>query len=165
MTRIQQVHCEPVMGYLGHPNYDTGNAISHARDCAGACCSQHITASYGRSVPGQFGTFPEEHSQGGTRPDRGSGLSDMKSYHERFHAPHPDRPFLLDSPPRDGLNTLDILIPEQDTRAGSRDDHGSARRRSKPTAINALGRESITCTPMTWMCFPLGEERCSMVSR
>lgn len=35
---------------------------------------RHIHASRGVFVPGQFGTFPEVHSQNGTRPYLGTAL-------------------------------------------------------------------------------------------
>jgi hypothetical protein len=40
-------------------------------------------------VPGQFGTFPEEHSQSGIRPYMGSSLPDVESYNDLFLVPHP----------------------------------------------------------------------------
>ncbi|MCG1004934.1 hypothetical protein LQ368_16065 [Halobacterium noricense] len=45
---------------------------------------QHINASHGMFVPGQFGTFPEEHSQSGIRPYLRSGLPDVESYDDLF---------------------------------------------------------------------------------
>jgi hypothetical protein len=69
MTRIQQVCWELEMDYLGHPYYVSGNAIYHAlkmqldRDVY-----QYINVSHGMFVPGQFGRFPEAHSQNGVRP-------------------------------------------------------------------------------------------------
>lgn len=111
MTRIQQVHWELDMDYLGHPYYVSGNAISHAlgreldRDV-----HQAINASHGIFVPGQFGRYPEEHSKAGTRPYMGSSLPDVASYDDLFLFRHPDHPWLLDSRPRDGLNAHAIRI-------------------------------------------------------
>ena len=63
MTAIQQVLWELRMDYIGHPYYVSGNAILHA-------LGQHlesethaaVSASHSVFVPGQFGTFPEEHT-------------------------------------------------------------------------------------------------------
>ena len=109
MTRIQQVHWELEMDYIGHPYYVSGNAIMHA---LGQHIShdlhQHLHASHGIFVPGQFGTFPEEHSQSGIRPYLGSGLPDVEAYDDLFLMRDPSHPWLLDSRPRDALNTHDI---------------------------------------------------------
>ena len=63
----------------------SGNAILHA-------LGQHldpethaaVSASHGVFVRGQFGTFPEEHSQSGIRPYLGSGLPDVEAYDDLF---------------------------------------------------------------------------------
>jgi hypothetical protein len=111
MTRIQQVQWELEMDYIGHPYYVSGNAIMHAlgqqlpRDI-----HQHLNASHGIFVPGQFGTFPEEHSQSGIRPYLGSGLPDVESYDDLFLMRQASHSWLLDSRPRDALNTHDIRV-------------------------------------------------------
>jgi hypothetical protein len=111
VTRIQQVHWELDMDYLGHPYYVSGNAIYHALGMhLEYDVHQHLNASHGMFVPGQFGIFPEEHSQSGIRPFMGSSLSDVESYDDLFLFRHPDHPWLLDSRPRDGLNAHDIRI-------------------------------------------------------
>ena len=109
MTRIQQVHWELDMDYLGHPYYVSGNAIYHELGMQlEHDVHQHINASHGMFVPGQFGTFPEEHAQSGIRPYMGSSLPDVESYDDLFLFRHPDHPWLLDTRPRDGLNAHDI---------------------------------------------------------
>lgn len=109
MTHIQQVHWELEMDYLGHPYYVSGNAILHA---LGQQLSdevyQALHASHGFFVPGQFGAFPSEHSQNGTRPYLGTGLQDVEAYDDLFLFRDPSQPWLLDSRPRDALNTHDI---------------------------------------------------------
>lgn len=46
-----------------------GNAIYHAiGQRLDADTAQKLNASHGMFVPGQFGTFPEEHSKSGTKP-------------------------------------------------------------------------------------------------
>lgn len=109
MTRIQQVHWELEMDYLGHPYYVSGNAIYHA---LGTQLEQdihrQINASHGVFVPGQWGAFPDEHSRSGSRPYMGASLPPVEGYDDLFLFRIPDNPWLLDSRPRDGLNTQDI---------------------------------------------------------
>ena len=111
MTQIQQVLWELRMDYIGHPYYVSGNAILHA-------LGQHldpethteISASHGVFVPGQFGTFPDEHSQSGIRPYLGSGLPDVEAYDDLFLQREAMHPWLLDTRARDALNTHDLRI-------------------------------------------------------
>jgi len=111
MTTIQQVLWELQMDYIGHPYYVSGNAILHA-------LGQHlvpethaaVSASHGVFVPGQFGTFPEEHTQSSVRPYLGSGLPDVESYDDLFLHREAVHPWLLDSRARDALNTHDLRI-------------------------------------------------------
>jgi len=111
MTRIQQVHWELEMDYLGHPYYVSGNAIMHALgQQLPHDIHQHLNASHGVFVPGQFGTFPEEHSQSGIQPYLGSGLPDVESYDDLFLMRQASHLWLLDSRPRDALNTHDIRV-------------------------------------------------------
>ncbi|WP_254532983.1 hypothetical protein [Natrinema gelatinilyticum] len=111
MTRIQQVQWELEMDYIGHPYYVSGNAIMHALgQQLPHDLHRHLNASHGVFVPGQFGTFPEEHSQSGTRPYLGSGLPDVKSYNDLFLMRQASHSWLLDSRPRDTLNTHDIRV-------------------------------------------------------
>ena len=111
MTRIQQVHWELEMDYLGHPYYVSGNAIMHALgQQLPHDIHQQLNASHGVFVPGQFGTFPEEHSQSGIQPYLGSGLLDVKSYDDLFLMRQASQSLLLDSRPRDALNTHDVRV-------------------------------------------------------
>ncbi|WP_049923097.1 hypothetical protein [Halopiger djelfimassiliensis] len=111
MTRIQQVHWELVMDYIGHSYYVSGNAILHALgQHVSHDVHQHLHASHGMFAPGQFGTFPEEHSQSGIRPYLGSGLPDVESYDDLFLMRQASHSWLLDSRPRDALNTHDIRV-------------------------------------------------------
>lgn len=111
MTRIQQVQWELEMDYIGHPYYVSGNAIMHALgQQLPHDLHRHLNASHGVFVPGQFGTFPGEHSQSGTRPYLGSGLPDVKSYNDLFLMRQASHSWLLDSRPRDALNTHDIRV-------------------------------------------------------
>ena len=111
VTLIQQVHWEMEADYIGHPYYVTGNAILHALgQKVPQDVHQHLHASHGMFVPGQFGTFPDEHSQNGTRPYLGSGLQDIESYDDLFLMRNPAHSWLLDSQPQDALNTHDIRL-------------------------------------------------------
>ena len=111
MTQIQQVLWELRMDYIGHPYYVSGNAILHA-------LGQHldhethsaISASHGVFVPGQFGRFPEEHSQSGIQPYLGSGLPDVEAYDDLFLQREAMHPWLLDTRARDALNTHGLRI-------------------------------------------------------
>ena len=111
MTKIQQVLWELRMDYIGHPYYVSGNAILHA-------LGQHLapethaelSASHGMFVPGQYGTFPDEHSQSGSRPYLGSGLPDVVAYDDLFLHREASHPWLLDIRARDALNTQDLRI-------------------------------------------------------
>jgi len=111
MALIQQAHWELEMDYIGHPYYVSGNAILHA---LGHHLShdvhRHLNASHGVFVPGQFGRFPAEHSQTGVRPYLGSGLPTVESYDDLFLLRHASHSWLLDSRPRDALNTHDIRV-------------------------------------------------------
>jgi hypothetical protein len=111
MTRIQQVQWELEMDYIGHPYYVSGNAILHAlAQQLPHDVHCHLNASHGVFVPGQFGTFPEEHSQSGIRPYLGSGLPDVEAYDDLFLMRQASHSWLLDSRPRDALNTHDIRV-------------------------------------------------------
>jgi len=111
VTQIQQVQWELNMDYIGHPYYVSGNAILHALgQQLPYDTHRHLHASHGVFVPGQFGMFPNEHSQSGARPYLGSGLPDVESYDDLFLMRNPAHRWLLDSRPRDALNTHDIRV-------------------------------------------------------
>jgi hypothetical protein len=149
MTAIQQVLWELRMDYIGHPYYVSGNAILHA-------LGQHlesethaaVSASHSVFVPGQFGTFPEEHTQSGIRPYLGSGLPDVEAYDDLFLQREAMHPWLLDTRARDALNTHDLRVHgghpalAHETIMGRRKNSGSNSRRRN-------GTFTPTCTPMT----------------
>jgi len=111
MTRIQQVLWELQMDYIGHPYYVSGNAILHALGHhLDPETHAELSASHGMFVPGQFGRFPDEHSQSGVRPYLGSGLPDVEAYNDLFLQRSPSHPWLLDTRARDALNTHDLRI-------------------------------------------------------
>ena len=111
MTRIQQVHWELTMDYLGHPYYVSGNAILHAlAHRLPTPVPESLQSSHGVFVPGQFGTFPENHSQSGARPKLGGTLPVVDSYVDLFLFRDPIHSWLLDSRARDGVNTHDLRL-------------------------------------------------------
>ena len=111
MTTIQQVLWELRMDYIGHPYYVSGNAILHALgQHLDAKTHAALSASHGIFVPGQFGAFPEEHSQSGTRPHLGSSLPDVETYDDLFLHRKTMHPWLLDTRARDALNTHDLRV-------------------------------------------------------
>lgn len=109
MTRIQQVLWKLKMDYIGHPYYVSGNAIYHALAAElEYAVSQQLHASHGIFVPGDFGTYPEAHSQTGMKPYMGASLPEINAYDDLFLLRQPAHHWLLDSRPRDAINTHDI---------------------------------------------------------
>ncbi|GGL36178.1 hypothetical protein GCM10009037_19670 [Halarchaeum grantii] len=109
MTWIQQVCWRLEMDYLGHPYYVSGNAIYHAlKQVLPADQRTRIHASHGMFAPGQFGAFPEWHSLSGSRPALGATLPEVTTYDDLWLHRHPEQPWVLDSRPRDAVNTHDI---------------------------------------------------------
>lgn len=113
MTTIQQILFELEMDYAGHPYYVTGNAILHAMaPDLDYDTQRNLRVSHGMFVPGQFGVYPEGHSKhgSGARAGFGSGLKPVESYDDLFLYRQPDNRWLLDTRPRDALNTHDMKV-------------------------------------------------------
>ena len=111
MTKIQQVLWELQMDYIGHPYYVSGNAILHALgQNLDPGTHAELSASHGVFVPGQFGKYPDEHSQSGIHPSLGSCLPDVEAYADLFLQREPMHPWLLDTRARDALSTHDLRI-------------------------------------------------------
>lgn len=99
------------MDYIGHPYYVSGNAIYHGiAAAADGEVSRGLHASHGICVPGDYGTYPDAHSQSGMKPYLGASLADIEAYDDLFLFRQPDHPWLLDSRPRDAINTHDVRI-------------------------------------------------------
>jgi len=110
-STIQRVVFELEMDYAGHPYYVSGNAILHAMaDRLDYETQRALGVSHGIFAPGQFGRYPDAHSNTGTRPGMGSSLPDVESYADLFLTRHADQHWLLDSRPRDALNTPDLKV-------------------------------------------------------
>ena len=111
MAVIQQVLWVLRMDYIGHPYYVSGNAILHALgQRLDPETHAALSASHGVFVPGQFGTFPEEHTQSGVRPYLGSGLPNVDAYDDLFLQREATHQWLLDTRARDALNTHDLRV-------------------------------------------------------
>ncbi len=88
-------------------------------------------------VPGQFGTFPEEHSQSGIRPYLGNGLPDVEAYDDLFLQREAMHPWLLDTRACDALNTHDLRIHgghptlAHETLMGRREDQRKQQQTTK----------------------------------
>ena len=96
-----------------------------------------VSASHGVFVPGQFGTFPEEHTQSGIRPYLGSSLPDVEAYDDLFLQREAMHPWLLDTRARDALNTHDLRVHgghpvlAHETIMGRREDQRKQRQTTK----------------------------------
>ncbi len=99
------------MDYIGHPYYVSGNAILNALvQNLDTDTARSLKASHGMFVPGQFGTFPENHSQSGSQPYLGAGLPAVETYDDLFLHREPDQGWLLDSRARDALNIHGLRV-------------------------------------------------------
>jgi hypothetical protein len=152
---IQQVLWELRMDYIGHPYYVSGNAILHA-------LGHHldpethaaVSASHGVFVPGQFGAFPDEHSQSGSRPYLGSGLPEVNAYDDLFLHRETVHPWLLDTRARDALNTHDLRIHgghpalAHETIMGRREDQQKQQQTTKWYIQAYLSADDPTVLPL-----------------
>jgi len=155
MTQIQQVLWELRMDYIGHPYYVSGNAILHALG-QNLDINTHATlsASHGVFVPGQFGIYPEEHSQSGIRPYLGSGLPDVEAYDDLFLQREASHPWLLDTRARDTLNTHDLRVQgghptiAHETIMGRREDKRKQKQTTKWYVHAYLHADDPTTLPI-----------------
>jgi len=109
MTTIQQVLFELEADYLGHPYYVTGNAVYNAlARRVDARTRQTLQVSHGTFVPGEYGRYPETHSQTGGAGAMGRKLHPVDAYEDLFLFRHPANRWLLDGRPRDAHNTHDL---------------------------------------------------------
>ena len=155
---IQQVLWELRMDYIGHPYYVSGNAILHALGHhLDSETHAAVSASHGVFVPGQFGVFPEEHSQSGSRPYLGGSLPDVESYDDLFLQREALHSWLLDTRARDALNTHDLRVQgghpafAHETIMGRREDQRKQQQTTKWYVHAYLSADDPTV-------LPLGEE-------
>jgi hypothetical protein len=111
MTQIQQVLFEVEAQYLGHPYFVTGNALFNAiarRVDDEARRSLHV--SHGVFLPGEYGEYPDDHSQDGYAGKLGQSLPAVESYADLFVFRDPAQRWLLSSRPRDAHNAHDVQV-------------------------------------------------------
>jgi hypothetical protein len=109
MTTIQEVLFEPAGDYMGHPYFVTGHALYTAlARRLDARTRQALNVSTGVFVPGEFGSYPTEHSQSGGVPYMGTGLRPVERYEDLFLYRDPVQRWLSDTRPRDAHNTHDL---------------------------------------------------------
>jgi len=109
MTTIQEVLFEPMEDYMGHPYFVTGNALYNAlARRVDSRTRQALNVSTGVFVPGEFGSYPEAHSQSGGVPYMGTGLRPVEAYEDLFLYRDPAQRWLSDTRPRDAHNTHDL---------------------------------------------------------
>jgi len=155
MTEIQQVLWELRTDYIGHPYYVSGNAILHA---LGQRLAPEIhamlSASHGVFVPGQFGRFPDEHSQSGAQPYLGGGLPDVEAYDDLFVQRQASHTWLLDGRARDALNTHDLRVHgghptlAHETSMGRRENKRKQRQTTKWYVHAYLHADDPTVLPL-----------------
>jgi len=106
---IQQVLYELAAPYYGHAYYVTGNAVFNAlARRVDAETRQRLHVSHGVFLPGEYGRFPEAHSQSGGVPYLGTELRPIEGYEDLFLFRDPAQRWLLASRPRDAHNTHDV---------------------------------------------------------
>jgi hypothetical protein len=109
MTTIQQVLFELERDYMGHPYYLTGNALYTAlARRVDARARRALNVSTGVFVPGEYGSYPDEHSHSGGVPYMGTGLRPVEAYEDLFLFRDPAQRWLSDTRPRDAHNTHDL---------------------------------------------------------
>lgn len=109
MTTIQQVLFKLESEYLGHPYCVTGNALFNAiARRVDARTRRTLHVSHGVFVPGEYGAFPESHSQDGYAGKLGQSLPPVENYQDLFVFWDAAHRWLLDSRPRDAHNVHDL---------------------------------------------------------
>ncbi len=109
MTRLQQVLFEVETPYMGHPYYVTGHALFNAiARRVDDRVRRSLCVSHGVFVPGEYGEYPDVHSQDGYAGVLGSSLPAVEAYDDLFLYRDAAQRWLLDSRPRDAHNTHDL---------------------------------------------------------
>ena len=109
MTRIQQVLFEVESPYMGHPYFVSGHALFNAiARRVDERTRRSLCVSHGVFVPGEYGEYPEWHSQDGYAGVLGSSLPAVEAYEDLFVYRDPAQRWLLDSRARDVHNTHDL---------------------------------------------------------
>ena len=109
MTKIQQVLLQLESSYYGHPYYVSGHALFNAiTRRVDERVRRSLCVSHGVFVPGEYGEYPEAHSQDGYAGKLGQSLPAVEAYEDLFIYRDPAQRWLLGSRPRDAHNTHDL---------------------------------------------------------
>lgn len=109
MTVIQQVLFELEASYLGHPYFVTGHALFNAiARRVGEETRRALHVSHGVFLPGEYGEYPDAHSQDGYAGKLGKSLPPVEAYADLFVFRDAAQRWLLASRPRDAHNTHDV---------------------------------------------------------
>jgi hypothetical protein len=111
MTTIQEVLLGLETDYLGNPYYVSGHALYSAlARRVDAETRRSLCVSHGVFLPGEYGSYPDEHSQSGGVPYMGTGLRPVEAYEDLFLFRDPAQRWLSDSRPRDAHNSHDLAL-------------------------------------------------------
>ncbi|MFA9516912.1 hypothetical protein ACERIT_06800 [Halopenitus sp. H-Gu1] len=111
MTQIQQVLFELETDYLGNPYYVSSHALYSAlARRVDAETRQSLQVGHGVFLPGEYGSYPDAHSQSGGVPYLGTGLRPVDAYEDLFLFRDPAQRWLSDSRPRDAHNIHDLAL-------------------------------------------------------
>jgi len=131
---VQQVLFGLETDYIGHPYYVSGNAIFHAlAPHLDRRTLDAIGVSHGVFVPGQFGVYPDDHSQAGSHPAMGNTLIEPESYADFFLKREQAHSWLLDSKPRDAMNSYQIRVQSGELAMATETFHGRAEHKRQQT--------------------------------
>lgn len=109
MTQIQQVLLRLESPYMGHPYYVSGHALFSAiTRRVDEATRRSLCVSHGVFVPGEYGEYPEWHSQDGYAGVLGQSLPVVEAYEDLFLYRDVAQRWLLGSRPRDAHNTHDL---------------------------------------------------------
>ncbi|WP_459890102.1 hypothetical protein [Halostagnicola bangensis] len=97
------------VSYLGHPYFVTGNALFNAiARRVDERTRRALHVSHGVFVPGEYGEYPDSHSESGYAGKLGRSLPPVESYDDLFVFRDVAHRWLLDSRPRDAHNVHDV---------------------------------------------------------
>ncbi len=127
MTTIQEVLWKLDWDYIGTPYYVSGHALysALARQLSTEL-TRALHVSPGVFVPGEYGSYPDAHSQSGGVPYMGTGLRPVEAYADLFVFRDGAQRWLSETRPRDAHNTHTMR------QFGDRTGYGATRTFGKP---------------------------------